>query len=275
MAKTQPDQPGESTQFGRTLRHWRKVRRMSQLELALEADISTRHLSFIETGRAKPSREMVLRLSTALGLRLRQRNALLLAAEYRAEYPLSDLDHPKMAGVRSALEFILKSHEPFPAFVMDRQFTILMANSSMRNIFSLMLEPGVLEKYPNAYHLMFAEDGLYHNVTNWPEVASALLVRLYDELLLSQDELLQSLLDEILTYPNVPPDWQLRATQVEDEPILKFNTERDGKTLSFFATLTKFSTPYDVTLQELIVESLFPADETTRLLFRQSFDYTL
>lgn len=275
MAVVQGVETGDLSHFGRTLRYWRKMRRMSQLDLALEANVSARHISFIETGRANPSREMVLQLASALGLRLRQRNALLMSAGYVAEYPLSKLDHPKMASVRSALERILNNHEPFPAFVMDRQFTILMANHSMQNIFSLLLEPGVLEKYPNAYHLMFASDGLYHHVTNWTEVASALLVRLYDELLISNDELLQSLFDELLTYPNVPPDWQLRAAQVEDEPILKIKTERDGNSMSFFATLTKFSTPYDITLQELWVESIFPANEGTRQLFSQAFRYTL
>ena len=267
MPNSQEQSSNSLANFGPTLRHWRKMRQMSQLDLALEADISARHLSFMETGRAKPSREMVLRLASALGLGLRQRNALLTSAGYMAESKLAELNHPKMAGIRSALEHILNNHEPLPAFVMDRQFTILMANRSMQSLFAELLQPGVLEKYPNAYHLMFAHDGLYHHVINWPEVASALLMRLYDELLSSNDEFLQSLLDELITYPNVPDDWQLRAVQVEDEPILKISSLRDGQVMSFFATLTKFSTPYDVTLQELWVECIFPVDGTAHYSF--------
>lgn len=254
--------------FGALLRYWRSVRHFSQLELALEAQTSTRHLSFLETGRAGPSRAMVQRLASVLGLPLREQNDLLTAAGFAAIHEQRALHDPPMARYRAAIQWMLDKQEPYPALVMDRYWDIVDMNRGARSLLGTFLPPDVLERYSNAMELLFAADGLQPCVDNWNEVASILLARIHREHVRSPtDERLAALYERLASVEAVPADWRGIAACAEPGPVLPLVLSKDGIRSSLFTTITTFGTPHDVTLQELRIESYFPADtETAQLL---------
>lgn len=254
-------------EVGPLLKHWRGARRLSQLALAAEAAVSIRHLSFVETGRANPSRAMVLKLAEVLDVPLRERNTLLLSAGFAPEYPESELDAPALAAVREALEAILARQEPFPALVMDRGWDIRHTNTAARRFFAFLHngQPASPPGPANVLRRMFHPDGVRPHVTNWPEVAEALVRRARREAIGGVlDERAQRILGEVLDYPDVPA--HLRAVDVTTPvlPIVPIRYERDGRRFAYFSTVTTLGTPQDVTLQELRIECFFPMDDETR-----------
>ncbi|MDQ7807587.1 helix-turn-helix transcriptional regulator [Amycolatopsis sp. A133] len=252
---------------GPLLKHWRGARRLSQLALAAEAAVSVRHLSFVETGRANPSRAMVLKLAEVLDVPLRERNTLLLSAGFSPEYPESALDAPSLAAVREALEAILTQQEPFPALVMDRSWDIRHTNTAARRFFAF-LRDGQAEQPPgpaNVLRRMFHPDGVRRHVTNWPEVAEALVRRARREAIGGVlDERAQRILGEVLGYPGVPSHLRVVDATAPVLPIVPIRYERDRRRFDYFSTVTTLGTPQDVTLQELRIECFFPMDDETR-----------
>ena len=251
-----------SSTLGDALRQWRRVRHVSQMDLALEAEISPRHLSFIETGRSQPSRDVVLQLASALRLPYRHRNSLLLAAGFAPEYSASRLEDEHMAPVRYALQRHLEQHEPFPAVVVNPAYDILLANEGFEQTVSWFAGPEALEKYANMARLTFAEDGLRPYLTCWPFMRDQLLARLREEALMTQDSTIWTLIADLQALePEAevsPPDMSAGF------PVMSLELRRGEQTLRFFSTITSFGTPLDATVQELRLESMFPADEATR-----------
>ncbi|MET8850794.1 helix-turn-helix transcriptional regulator [Amycolatopsis sp. NPDC004625] len=254
-------------EVGVLLKHWRGARRLSQLALAAEAAVSVRHLCFVETGRANPSRAMVLKLAEVLDVPLRERNTLLLSAGFSPEYPESQLDAPSLAAVRGALETILAQQEPFPALVMDRSWDIRQTNAAARRFFAFLQE-GQRRSAPepaNVLRRMFHPDGVRRHVTNWPEVAEALVRRARREAIGGvADERAQRILDEVLNYPGVPPDLRLVDATTPVLPIVPIRYARGDRRFDYFSTVTTLGTPQDVTLQELRIECFYPMNEETR-----------
>jgi transcriptional regulator with XRE-family HTH domain len=258
-----PAPAGQARPFGEHLKSWRQRRRMSQLELAGEADISTRHLSFVETGRSVPSREMVLRLAERLEVPLRERNALLVAAGYAPMYRERPLDHPALAAAREAVQLILRSHEPYPALALDRHWNLLAHNAMVPHLLG-RADPALLQGTVNVLRLSLHPRGLAPHIVNLGQWRHHLFERLRQQVQLTADPVLQALQEELRAYP-LPPDAD--ATRLEGELLgvampLRFRTE-DGGVLNFISTTTVFGTPVDVTLQELALETFFPADAFT------------
>jgi transcriptional regulator with XRE-family HTH domain len=244
---------------GPLLREWRQRRRLSQLDLAVEAEVSSRHLSFVETGRSQPSRELVLHLAERLDVPLRERNALLLAAGYAPVYRETPLDAPDMAPVRDALDRILAAHAPFPAVVVDRGWSLVAANDPALGLLTSGVSPTLLEPPVNALRVSLHPDGLAPRIGNLAEWSAHLLDRLRRERDVSGDPALAALYDELRAYPRV-------VERVEHAgPALFVPLELDG--LRFFSTVATFGTALDVTLAELSIESFFPADAATRERF--------
>lgn len=254
-----------SSSLGTLLRQWRERRRMSQLALAIEAEISSRHLSFVETGRSRPSRAMVLLLSEVLEVPPRARNDLLAAAGYAPIYRESDLDAPEMAQFRRALDFLLRQQEPYPAIVLDRYWNVLLANEGTDRFMALFLDSEAAAALgpPNAMRLICHPQALRPCIVNWEATAAALIQWLHRDLLRSADGGIQLLLDELLGYPDVPRNWRTLDLDAPTAPFLTIEMQKDDTHLNFFTTLTTLGTPYDITLHELRIESFFPADETT------------
>jgi transcriptional regulator with XRE-family HTH domain len=253
-----------STGVGDLLREWRQRRRLSQLDLANEAEVSTRHLSFVETGRSTPSRELVLHLAEQLDVPLRERNSLLLAAGYAPVYQARPLDAADMAPVRDALDRILAGHEPYPALIVDRHWNLVTANGSALGLFAVGVAPHLLEPPINVYRLGLHPEGLAPRVRNNEAYTHHLVAQLQRDVLTSGDPFLADLLDEVRGY--VPTSDAVPAMTDPSEMLflpMDFTTV-DGTDLSFFSTLATFGTPLDVTVEELSIEAYFPADEATR-----------
>jgi transcriptional regulator with XRE-family HTH domain len=260
-APTSPPPPAPAPQVGARLREWRAARRRSQLALALEAGVSARHLSFVETGRAQPSRELVARLADALDLPLRERNALLLAAGYAPEFPETGLEGPELATVRRAVEFILEHQEPYPAFAMNRRWDVLRANRAAARVAD-WLRGG--SRHTNMVRQFFDPEDLRAVVANWEEVASDLIRHLHDVVAASpSDARARTLLEEVLRYPGVPAEWRARDLGTPPPPLLTVVFRKEGRELRFFSAITTFGTPRDVTVEELRIECTFPADDAT------------
>jgi transcriptional regulator with XRE-family HTH domain len=243
--------------FGDHLRDWRRRRRVSQLDLASDAEISTRHLSFIETGRSVPSRGMVLKLAEVIDLPLRERNQLLLAAGYAPAYPERKLDDPSLTAARDAIGLILKGHEPFPALAVDRHWTLIAANGMVGK---LMAGP------INVLRLSLHPEGLAPQIENLSEWRAHLLDRLRRQIDVTGDATLTALLEELKAYPapasqKPHPDY--------GGVVVPFRLKTPQGILSFFSTTTVFGTPVDVTLSELALETFFPADQETAAALRQ------
>jgi transcriptional regulator with XRE-family HTH domain len=270
---TPPDpRPAPRTEpaVGGLLRHWRATRRLSQLELALEAGVSSRHLSYVETGRSRPSREMVLRLADALEIPLRERNGLLVAAGFAPKYFETGMGAPEMAQVRHAVDLILHHQEPYPAFVLDRYWEIQRANEAAPRCTLFLLDH--LPAETNMLRLVLRPDGIRPVVMNWEELAGDLVRHLHQQIAATPtDERLRALLAEVLAYPGVPSRWRARDVDASTTPLLTTWFRKDGRDLRFFSTLTMFSTPHDLGLDELRIECNFPADEATATFCRERF----
>jgi transcriptional regulator with XRE-family HTH domain len=238
---------------------------LSQLELAGDAGVSSRHLSFVETGRAHPSRDMVLLLARALDVPLRDRNDLLSAAGYAPMYRATELGAPPLAQARRALDFVLRQQEPYPAIVIDRHWDILQANGGTARLVELFLEPSAMaELGSNAMRLMLHPAGFRPHIGNWEAMAAALIQWLHRDVLSGQaDAGTRRLLDELLGYPGVPRHWGGLDLDASTDPFLPIEFRRGDVELRYFSMLTSLGTPHDITLQELRVESFFPADAAT------------
>ncbi|HMB91479.1 MAG TPA: helix-turn-helix transcriptional regulator [Rhodothermales bacterium] len=249
---------------GVLLREWRAAQRMSQLDLALEADVSARHISRVETGKAQPSRDMVARLADTFGMPLRERNALLLAAGYAPEYPETDLGAPELAPVRRAIELILGHQEPYPAFVLNRHWDVLLTNRAAARMADF-LQGG--RGHTNMLRQFFDPNDLRAVVVNWEEVARDLLRHLHDVVAaVPSDAEARALLDEVLRYSGVPSQWRTRELSAPPPPVLTVTFRKGDQELSFFSTFTTFGTSRDVTIDELRIECAFPMDDTTATL---------
>ena len=250
--------------FGVLLRRWRTVRGVSQLDLALDAGISTRHLSCVETGRAQPSREMVVRLAEALQVPLRERNALLLAAGYAPLYRDTSLDAPELEAARQAVELLMAQLEPNPVLVLDRYWNTLRMNAGAKRFLALF--PGCDSGTPhNGVRLVFDPEGLRSFIENWETVAARIIRRVHREAADNpSDEKLKGFLEELLSYPDVPNRWRMPDLDGAPPPFLTINYRWKNSTLRLFSALTTLGTPLDAALQELRIETFFPADETTR-----------
>ena len=260
-----PAQPAEAG-FGRLLRQWRSRRGMSQLDLSVDAEISSRHLSFLETGRAQPSREMALRLARVLDVPLRDRNDLLTMAGYAPIYRETALDAPDMAHVRRALDFILRQQEPYPALVLDRHWNVLKVNDGSARVQAMFLDPATVATLgaPNAMRLMFHPQAFRPYIVNWEATAASLIQWLHRDVLRGfGDAATRGLLEELLSYPDVPRHWRTLDLDASTAPFLPIEFRKGDVILRYFTTLTSLGTPHDVTLQELRIESFFPADEAT------------
>jgi transcriptional regulator with XRE-family HTH domain len=258
---------------GRLLQYWRRTRSLSQLALANEANVSPRHVSFVETGRTKPSRGMVLHLAEALGVPLRERNALLLAAGFAPVFRESSLDAAELTPVRAALEAILRQQEPYPAVVMNRQWDIISSNDSASRFFNALLDgrtPRDTTKPANVLRLMFHPDGLRPAVTNWSDVAQGLLQRVQREAVGGvTDAPTRELLSEILEYPGVPKAWRSPDLDRALVPVVPVSFRLRDREFNYFSAVTVLGTPQDVTLQELRIESFFPSDAATAAAARE------
>ncbi|AOG21870.1 helix-turn-helix family protein [Acidovorax sp. RAC01] len=254
--------------FGARLRAWRQHRHLSQLALAAAADVSTRHVSFLETGRTNPSRDMVLRLCDRLDVPLRERNALLTAAGYAPMYRERRLDDPAMAAARAAVELVLKGHEPCPAIALDRHWNMVASNRAAQALLSGMVCAEQLAEPVNVFRLSLHPQGLAPRIVNLAQWRAHLFARLHQQIQATADPLLVQLHAELMQYP-APPD--TAQTPMPGEllgVVMPFCIQTPQGQLSLISTTTIFGTPVDVTLQELAVESFFPADEFTAQVLR-------
>lgn len=248
--------------LGMLLREWRGARKLSQLDLALAADMSARHLSCVETGKARPSRETLARIAVVFDMPLRERNALLLASGYAPEYAEHELETPVLERMRQAVELILAHQEPYPAFVLDRHWNVLMANAAATRVNRLLMN-GRESRHSNLLHQVFDPDDFRAVIINWPEVAEKFLHHLHAQITTAPtDPRPRRLLDEVLAYPDVPVLGRLRDSQAP-APVLTLTFRSSAGQLRFFETITTFSMPRDVTLEELRIECAFPADDQT------------
>lgn len=252
--------------IGDILRFWRQLKRISQMDLALDTGISSKHLSFVETGRSQPSRDLVLKLAQSLNVPLRHRNVFLRAAGFAPEFDEEPFDGQKMAIVRQALTRMIKMHEPYPALVIDTTYKILMTNSGYDQIIKFYLGENAQKKYDNVYRFTFAEDGLRQYIKDWPVIEQFMIGRLWEEAVSTQNKELFTLYEDIsqLKTSNHPISFQMD----HNLPIMSLTLEKDSMKTSFFTTITTLGTPLDLTTQELRIESLFPADDETKKIFQ-------
>lgn len=254
--------PRPSRTVGQHLREWRNRRRLSQLHFALDAGISQRHLSFIESGRSTPSRDMILRLADRLGVPLRERNAMVMAAGYAPVYPERALDEPALQAARRAIATILKGHDPCPALAVDRHWHLVDANAGVQRLLGLVRDMGLLKPPVNVLRLALHPDGLGHAVINLKGWRSHVLERLRTQVEITGDPALDSLRAELAALPAPgSPDPDPAPHYGDVAATLRLRTP--GGDLSFITTVTVFGTPVDVTLSELALELFFPADEVT------------
>ena len=254
--------PPANRPVGALLREWRERRRLSQLELSIQADISTRHLSFVETGRSRPTPDMILRLTEHLEVPLRERNSLLLAGGYAPAYPEHGLDEPQLSAVRAALRQVLTAHEPYPAVVVNRWWELVEANSAI----AMMTEeaaPFLLEPPVNVLRLSLHPDGIAGRIANLPEWRAHLLTQLQQRARAMGDDRLLALHAELLGYPG-----GLAETPGATDVVLPLQFRHGGGVLSFFSISAVVGTATDVTVEELAIESFYPADAQTAQTLR-------
>ena len=252
---------------GAMLRDWREDRRRSQMDLALDVGVSTRHLSFVETGKSKPSPELVLALAEHLDVPLRERNSMLLAAGYAPRYPQTPLEGEAMASVRTALGGLIRAHDPYPAVVVDRNWDVVMTNTGAQ-AFLVGVADHLLQAPLNSYRITLHPDGMAPRIENFTEWAHDLLGTLDRQVAANRDPGLRALLEEVSTYPGVAAlggSWRTRsATPTVVVPLrLRVGDGADAYVQSWFSTNTSIGTPVDITLDELHVELFHPADEAT------------
>lgn len=247
---------------GAHLRTWRQRRRLTQLDLALDTDISARHLSFLETGRSRPSREMLLRLAERLDVPLRERNQLLVAAGFAPHFPERTLEDPQLEAARRAVDMVLKGHEPFPALAIDRHWTLVSANAAVSPLLE-GIEAELLAPPVNVLRLSLHPGGLAPRIVNLHEWREHLFERLRRQIDVTADQRLIELLTELRTYPARGTPHPPQAPADYAGVAVPFRIRADGGELAFFSTTTVFGTPIDITLSELAIEAFFPADEAT------------
>jgi transcriptional regulator with XRE-family HTH domain len=252
---------------GEQLRDWRQRRRLSQLDLATEAEISTKHLSFLESGRARPSREMVLHLAERLDVPLRERNTLLVAAGFAPIFSERRLDDPALAEARAAIDLVLKGHDPYPALAVDRHWNLVAANEAVRRLLA-PTDASLLQPPANVLRISLHPKGLAPRIVNLAEWRAHLLSRLRRQVEISADPALAELLEELMRYPAPASARPLRPEQAHGV-VIPLQLATDSGTLSFISTTTVFGTPVDVTLSELALETFFPADQETATALRQ------
>ena len=255
--------------IGEHLRAWRQRRRLSQLDLAVEAEISARHLSFLETGRSQPSREMVLHLAEQLEVPLRDRNMMLVAAGFAPVFPERPLDDPALQPARQAVDLVLAGHEPYPALAVDRHWILVSANGPSARLMG-DVAPELLAPPVNVMRVALHPNGLAPRTVNLPEWRAHLLHRLRRQLDLTADAAIAALLEELRAYPVcAAAERAARNVPSEVAAAVPFQLRTDAGTLSFISTTMLFGTPIDVTLAELAIETFFPADPATAAAMRQ------
>ncbi|MGB4247567.1 MAG: helix-turn-helix transcriptional regulator [Pseudohongiellaceae bacterium] len=250
---------------GRLLSEYRRRSRLSQLDLANLAEVSPRHISFIENGRTQPSRTMLMRLTTALDVDLQDSNLLLQAAGFAPAYSRCDLNSPDMAPVRTALALMLEKQEPYPAVVFDGHWNILMANQAQLRMTAALLHTSEVPPGTNLLHLVFSHEALRPHIVNWDEVAGYLLRRLRRQVLSYSRPQHRQLLQELL-HMQPPQGWQT-PSHAHDKPMLTVDVRMGDQVLRLFSTLSQFGTALDIGMEELLIESYFPADDATRDFF--------
>ena len=266
----------QSNLFGTLLKQWRNQRSLSQLDLAMTSQVSQRHISFLESGRAKPSREMVLQLAAVLEMPLRQQNLMLSAAGFAPIYAETDLSAPEMNSIRKAIDFMLRQQEPYPAIVVDRYWNLLLTNTAATRLLNAFIDPHDLQTHfyrdgkISLMRVMFDLRGLRPFVVNWEACAAHLLQRLHQEAFAEgENEQSTAILDELMSYPDVSQIWQTFERSTQNSLLMTVHLKRDQLELKFFSTIATLGTPYDITLQELRIECLFPADEMTEQHWKQ------
>jgi len=255
----------KNVSFGGMLKHWRVARRMSQLVLAEEARISSRHLCFLETGRSQPSREMVQLLANALDIPLIAQNQMLLAAGFAPAYGVHDLDAPELAQAQRAFEFILKQQEPYPAIVIDEAWNVRRRNTASIKLFgSFQPHYAMDDKLKNnVMHALCHPHGLRPFILNWQEFTAPFIHLLYREGMHALNPMAARLREELLAYPGVPECLAASDAGCSDGPLQTMRLRFGGEILSLFTTLTTFAMPRDAGLQQIKIECFFPADEAT------------
>jgi transcriptional regulator with XRE-family HTH domain len=258
--------------LGDLLREWRRRRGWSQLQLAMAVGVSPRHLGFVEVGRSEPSRALVLGLAHALGVPLRDRNALLLAARYAPMYPDPAWDADEMHAVRRAVDRLLRQHEPYPALVLDRHWNVLQTNAAAPRFFGRFVDLDQRPRPRNLLHLLFDPQGLRPHLANWPRVARGLFERIAREAVGGViDDRMRQLMAELRAYPDV--DACLDAADAGGAgPIVPIEFIHDVGTLGYFSLVATVGTPRAIAAQELRVECMFPADAATEAWHEQAFD---
>ncbi len=267
----------QSNSFGSMLKQWRNRRNLSQLNLALSSHVSQRHISFLESGRAQPSQAMILHLATVLEIPLRHQNLMLSAAGFAPIHSETDLLDPEMASICKAIDLILQQQEPYPAFVVDRYWNLLMSNQGAIRLFHTFIEPDKFQAHfgvdgkTNLMRAMFDPQGFRPFIVNWEACARHLLQRVFREAKASIDsEQSHALFDELITYPGVRDLWITHCPASENTLLLTMQLTKNNLNLQFFSTIATLGTPYDITLQELRIECLFPADEETENNWRRT-----
>ena len=257
--------------FGDELRDWRDRRRCSQLDLAAKADVSQHHISFLETGRSKPSREMVLHLAGVLDVPLREQNALLMAAGFAPQYAERGLDDPDLDQVRHVLEVLLAAHDPFPAYVVDRAWNIVLGNDAAMLFVTKLVDPSALaELGVNVLRLCLHPDGMRSSIVNWEEAAPSIVRRLTREVAdRPGDETLAALLEEVSAYPGIGNISTAPSLPTGDDLLIPLHIRTEEIELRFFTTIATIGAPFDITLEELRLETLLPADLPTEKTLRE------
>lgn len=262
-------------ELGRLLRYWRDVRSVSQLDLSLDAGISQRQISFIESGRSVPGRDTLLTLAQTLDVPLRERNALLLAAGYAPVYSEAPWDAQEMQGVIRALERVVRQHDPFPAIVMDRHWNVLMTNDAAPRFFGCFIDMAAREGPRNLLRLMFDPHGMRPFVADWDTVSRSLLQRVHRESVgRVLDDDTRHLLDDLLAFPDTPRDWNTPPAPAAAPamPVIPIGFVHKGVVLRYFSLVTTVGTPQSAAAQELRMECMFPADDATEARHRRLLD---
>lgn len=254
---------------GELLREWRRRRGLSQFDLAARSAVSTRHLSFIETGRGRPSREMLLHLAQRLDMPLRETNRLLLAAGFAPVFGERSFAAPEMAPVREAVERFLRAHEPYPAAVHDHHWNLVAGNRGM-DVLAGGVDPALLAPPANVLRATLHPDGLAPRIANFAEWSGHLIRRLEREILLRGDDELVALRDELLAYPGVTDGDRALLRDADTDILVPLRIRGDGGELAFFSTVTSFGTPLDVTVADLAIEAFYPADDATARFLAES-----
>ena len=257
---------------GPLLKRWRTRRRYSQLDLATEAGVSQRHLSFLETGRSQPSREMLIHLGKVLEVPLRDRNTMLTAAGYAPAYRQRSLDDPEMSAIAKAVEFLIDRHDPYPAFAIDRHWNVVRTSPATGRMMMMLVDPATapIQDGLNMMRLMLHPDGLRPHIVNWDEVATTLIDRVHREAAAYPDDpVMQQLAEEMLSYPDVADHLASADPEAVPDLVIPVHLKKGDFEVRTFSTLTTIGSPLDITVQELMIELLFPADEASDAVFKQ------